>query len=102
MSRISIVENRLPLSVILLNGTLLFQALAKSLAAVTRNTNLMSLDFYLLKIDVVYSPINTATMMEEQEEGGESDNENHGVTSIISPDEMLKIGLRLAGFTRLR
>jgi len=39
-------------------------------------------------------------MMEEQE--GESDNENHGVTSIISPDEMLKIGLRLAGYKRRR
>jgi hypothetical protein len=35
-------------------------------------------------------------MMEEQE--GESDNENHGVTSIISPDEMMKIGLKLAGY----
>jgi hypothetical protein len=39
-------------------------------------------------------------MMEEQE--GESDNENHGVGSIISPDEMLKIGLRLAGYKQHR
>jgi hypothetical protein len=49
---------------------------------------------------IVYSPINTATMMEEQE--GESDNENHGVTSIISPDKMLKKGLRLAGYKQRR
>ena len=39
-------------------------------------------------------------MMEEQE--GESDNENYGVTLIISPDEMMKIGLRLAGYKRRR
>jgi hypothetical protein len=38
-------------------------------------------------------------MMEEQE--GESNNENHGVTLIILPDEMLKIGLRLAGYKQL-
>ncbi len=37
-----------------------------------------------------------ATMMEEQE--GESDNKNHDITLIISPDEMLKSGLRLAGY----
>jgi hypothetical protein len=53
-------------------------------------------------------PINAATMMEEQEGGsdneleGESDNENHGVTSIISPDEMLEIGLGLAGYKQRR
>jgi hypothetical protein len=35
--------------------------------------------------------------MEEHEEG-QSDNDNHGVTSIILPDKMLKIGLRLAGY----
>jgi hypothetical protein len=39
-------------------------------------------------------------MMEEQE--GESDNENHGVTLIILPDEMLKIGLRLTGYKKRR
>jgi hypothetical protein len=37
-------------------------------------------------------------MMEEQE--GESDNENHGVTSIIAPDKMMKIGLKLAGYNQ--
>jgi hypothetical protein len=49
---------------------------------------------------IVHSPINTATMMEEQE--GESDNDNYGITSIISPDEMMKTGLRLAGYKRRR
>jgi hypothetical protein len=49
---------------------------------------------------IVHSPINTAIMMEEQE--GESDNDNHGVTSINSPDEMLTKGLRLAGYKRRR
>jgi hypothetical protein len=39
-------------------------------------------------------------MMEEQE--GERNNENHGVTSIVLPDEMLKIGLRLAGYKQLQ
>jgi hypothetical protein len=35
-------------------------------------------------------------MMEDEQQEGESNDENHhGVTSIISPDEMLKIGLRL-------
>jgi hypothetical protein len=35
-------------------------------------------------------------MMEEQE--GENDNQNHGVTLISLSDEMLKVGLRLAGY----
>jgi hypothetical protein len=35
-------------------------------------------------------------MKEEQEE--ESNNENHGITSIILPDEMMKIGLKLEGY----
>jgi hypothetical protein len=46
----------------------------------------------------IRSAINMATMMEVQE--GESNNEKHGVTLIISPDELLKIGLRLAGYKR--
>jgi hypothetical protein len=49
---------------------------------------------YKTKRVVIYSPINT---MEVQEEG-KSDKDNHRVTSIILPDKMLKIGLRLAGY----
>ena len=38
--------------------------------------------------------------MEEQEV--ESNNENYGVTSIILPDEMMNIGLKLAGYKQRR
>jgi hypothetical protein len=56
--------------------------------------------FVNLFTELTHSPINKATMMEEQE--GERDNGNHGVTSTISPDEMMKIGLRLEGYKRRR
>ena len=36
------------------------------------------------------------------DDASDDDDDNHGVTSIITPSEMLKIGLVLVGFRRRR
>jgi hypothetical protein len=45
--------------------------------------------------------VQLATRMEQQEDQSDDDS-SHGVTSVITPDEMLKIGLKLAGYKRRR